>query len=438
MDTRQSEALQRGRVVVIGGGAAGLIAAMRAAECGASVLLLEKNERLGTKILISGGGKCNVTHAGPMEQLRGAFRQNEALFLKPSFYRYSNQDFVKLLQTTGLVTTTRDDGRIFPREPGNAKDVVAVLEGVVRRKQVEVRTCAGVTGIHQLSPNRLEVTFYDDAPIIASQVVVAVGGSSYPATGTTGDGWRWLEALGHTVVPPRAALAPIYLRDAMPDWSGVALRDVELRARTAPQGKIYARWRGDLLFTHKGVSGPCALGISREVAVQLAKSAGREAGILDVDLRIDTAFETLVSSIRSEMQKNPRQTLSTLMADTIPNRLIDPILWKIELDGAAKIGQLSQKAVTAIVRQLKEWNLGEVRGVPLERGEVVAGGISLDEVDPKTMASKLISGLYLCGEILDIAGPVGGYNLQAAWSTGYVAGESAALAAAVVPEAQLA
>ncbi len=256
-------------------------------------------------------------------------------------------------------------------------------------------------------------------------MVVAVGGSSYPATGTTGDGWRWMEALGHTVVAPRAALAPIYLRDVGPEWSGVALRDVELRARTAPQGKIYARWRGDLLFTHKGVSGPCALGISREVAVQLAKSAGREAGILDVDLRPDTAFETLVSNIRSEMQKNPRQTLGTLMAETIPNRLIDPIsCYKIELDSAARLGQLSQKSVTAVVRQLKEWNLGEVRGVPLERGEVVAGGISLDEVDSKTMASKLIPGLYLCGEILDIAGPVGGYNLQAAWSTGYVAGES--------------
>ena len=433
MELKGSEALQRGQVIVIGGGAAGLIAAMRAAECGASVLLLEKTERLGTKILISGGGKCNVTHAGPMEQLRAAFRQNEALFLKPSFYRYSNQDFVKLLQSTGLATAARDDGRIFPREPGNARDVVAVLEGVVRRKQIEVRTCAGVTGIKSLSPNCFELAFYDDAPILASQVVVAVGGSSYPATGTTGDGWRWMEALGHTVVSPRAALAPIYLRDAVPEWSGVALRDVELRARTAAQGKIYARWRGDLLFTHKGISGPCALGISREVAVQLAKSAGREAGILDVDLRPDTAFETLVSNIRSEMQNNPRQTLGTLMADTVPQRLIDPILYKIELDGASRIGQLSQKSLTAIVRQMKEWNLGEVRGVPLERGEVVAGGISLDEVDSKTMASKLIPGLYLCGEILDIAGPVGGYNLQAAWSTGYVAGETAALAALDTP-----
>lgn len=403
---------------------------MQAADCGASVLLLEKTDRLGTKILISGGGKCNVTHAGPMEKLRGAFRQNEALFLKPSFYRYSNQDFVKLLQSTGLVTAARDDGRIFPREPGDAKDVVAALEGAVRRRRVEIRTNAAVTGIHSIAPSCFELTLADDAPIQASQVVVAVGGSSYPATGTTGDGWKWMEALGHTVVAPRAALAPIYLRDARPDWSGVALRDVELRARTAPQGKIYARWRGDLLFTHKGISGPCALGISREVAVQMAKSAGREAGILDVDTRVDLAFETLVAQMRTEAQKNPRQSLATLVAETIPARLVEALLAQIDLDGAAKLGQLSQKSLTAVVRQLKEWNLGEVRGVPLERGEVVAGGVSLDEVDSKTMASKLIPGLYLCGEILDIAGPVGGYNLQAAWSTGYVAGESAANAAA--------
>ena len=402
-----------------------MIAAMRAAECGAAVTLLEKNERLGTKILISGGGKCNVTHAGPMEKVRAAFRANEALFLKPSFYRYSNQDFVQLLQTVGLQTAAREDGRIFPREPGNAKDVVAALERIVRRSGVEICTEAAVVSL-AADDSGFCATIAGGDELRAARVVVAVGGSSYPATGTTGDGWRWAQAFGHSVVPPRAALAPIYLADAQPDWSGVALRDVEIRARASQSSKIFTRWRGDLLFTHKGISGPCALGVSREIAEEMGGATDRLGGIVDVDARPAVAFEACVAELKEEARQSPRKEVGSYVAEFLPNRLIDPVMERVGVRADSKLGQLSHKAITSVTRQIKELDLGAVRTVPLERGEVVAGGISLAEVDSKTMESRIVSGLFLCGEVLDLAGPVGGYNLQAAWSTGYVAGESAA------------
>jgi predicted Rossmann fold flavoprotein len=252
-----------------------------------------------------------------------------------------------------------------------------------------------------------------------------VGGSSYPATGTTGDGWRWASAAGHTLVPLRAALAPLYLADAKPDWSGISLRDVTLRARTAVGGKEYARWRGDVLFTHKGLSGPCALGISRHIAERMASEA-HSGGVVEVDLSPDESFEELQPVIRRDLSDNAHKTVGAIVARYFPERLREPFLAYVDIDPSTRGAHLANKALNRLVTGLKGWSLGLVRAVPLERGEVVAGGVSLDEVDPQTMESRIVSGLYLCGEVLDIAGPVGGYNLQAAWSTGFVAGESAA------------
>ena len=264
---------------------------------------------------------------------------------------------------------------------------------------------------------------------------MCVGGSSYPATGTTGDGWRWLSALGHTLAPLRAALAPMYLDEPKPDWSGVALRDTRLRARVTREGKEFVRWSGDLLFTHKGVSGPTALGVSREVAERMA-DVPASAPVLEADLVPDISFEPLQDRLRREVSLNPRQTVAALIAPFVPARLVDPILADAGIDGATRGAQFSAKSLTRLVNVLKGWPLGTVRAVPLERGEVVAGGVSLDEVDFKTMESKIIRGLFLCGEVLDIAGPVGGYNLQAAWSTGYLAGEAAARGPLLPPEAR--
>lgn len=405
-------------IIVIGGGAAGMLAARRAAERGAKVMLLEKNDRMGMKILISGGGKCNLTHNGPMEDVRAKFRPHEARFLKPSFYRFTNQEFLQILHERGMATYTRPDGRIFPVEPANAKDVVALLTSYVEEAGVEVRYGAAVTGL-AAEAGRMQAVQIGEETLQASCVIVSTGGSSYPATGTTGDGWKWLAALGHTIVPLRAALAPLYLADAEPEWSGVALRDCLLRARAGGGGKEFMRWSGDLLFTHKGVSGPTALGVSREVAERDGVSA------VEADLAPGQTWEELQADLKRQTHDNPRKSVASLAAPFVPSRLLEPLLASAGVAGETRGAYLTAKALNKLVTTLKGWPLGTVRYVPLERGEVVAGGIALDEVDPQTMRSHIIDGLFLCGEVLDIAGPVGGYNLQAAWSTGWVAGEAA-------------
>ena len=410
-------------VLVVGGGAAGLIAAKEAAELGAKVTLLEKNDRLGMKILISGGGKCNLTHAGNMEELRATFRPNEARFLKPSFYKYSNDDFLAILHSAGMETYVRPDGRVFPVEPGNAKDVVAILEAAVRNVGVAVRLNSPVTGLIR---ERDQIVGVRTAERIwqADRVVVAVGGSSYPATGTTGDGWRWVSEIGHKVVPLRAALAPLHMEQVQPDWSGVALRDIQLKACRQEQGKAYIRWDGDLLFTHRGVSGPCALGISREISEQMALGI-RGGGVVEVDLAPDLSQEELLLKLKAELSDNPRKTVGSIAERFLPARLAPHFIESAGIEASTRGAHLPAKALNRFVSHLKGWSLGGVKSVPLERGEVVAGGVHLDEVNSQTMESRIVKGLFLCGEILDIAGPVGGYNQQAAWSTGYVAGQEA-------------
>jgi len=399
-----------------------MIAAWRAASLGATTRVLEKNDRLGLKIHISGGGKCNITHGGDMEAVRRAFDPDEGRFLRLAFRRFTNEDVLDLLRERGVTVHTRPDGRVFP-DSGRADDVVDALAWRMRDAGAKVELKTPVSGI-AVADGRAAGACVGDALFAARAVVVAVGGSSYPKTGTTGDGYRWMRAAGHTLVPLRSALAPIYLADGCrPEYSGVALRDCVLRARAGT--REVARWRGDLLYTHHGVSGPTALAVSRAAA--LAMERGEVT--LDVDLLPDVAQEELSSRIAAAHGDAGRRRVGTLIQQWIPERLAPELLERAGVGAETPLHQLSKKARNKLVEALKRWELGRVRAVPLERGEVTAGGVALDEVDPATMESRKVAGLYLCGEILDISGPVGGYNLQAAFSTGYVAGEAAARAA---------
>ena len=416
------------KVVVVGGGAAGMLAAWAAAKAGAHVTLLEKMERLGTKILISGGGKCNLCHAGPMDDVRNKFRHNEANFLRNAFRVFTNDDYLKLLTDKGLEVYTRPDGRIVPEPPADAKDVVEVMEAIVREAGVNVVLGAKIHGLLVTNDKAIGVEMDDGSRIGADALIIAVGGSSYPLTGCTGDGWKWMASLGHTVVPLTAALAPLYLEESpnwAADWSGVSLRDCVLRARAVnaqgDKGKERMRWRGDMLFTHKGISGPVSLGVAREIA-----EAWPESSLAEVDLFPDMREDQLREEIDKWCLNYPRRSVGALLESVAPARLARPIARVAMLDMEVKGAYFIAKARQRLVVALKGWVLGKVRAVPLERGEVVAGGVALGEVDNRTMMSRKISELYLCGEMLDIAGPVGAYNLQAAWSTGFVAGQAAA------------
>jgi predicted flavoprotein YhiN len=443
-------------VVVIGAGAAGIFASWRAATLGARVLLLEKTTRIGTKILISGGGKCNITHAGTVDEVLRGFRRHEAWFLKPSFYRFTNREVVELLTRKDLEVYTRPDGRIFPVR-GTAKDVVETLRSYLQEARVDVQLESPVIEIlaeggavqgvrigSAAEPKKgysrpsaqygakalLQAVQLEsggsagpkersDRVVRCAQVILAVGGNSYPNSGTTGDGWVWARDLGHTVVKPQAALAPIYLHEVDAERSGVSLRDCVLRARSG--GKEVARWRGDLLFTHQGISGPCALGISRTVAEHLPESVDLAADVLP-----DSSHERLQEELLQASRANPKRSVVSWVGERMAAQLAEDLAAGVGIDRDLMLGRLDRKARNRLVEALKGWPIGGARHVPLEKGEVAAGGVALDEVDPHTMRSLRVQGLFLCGEVLDIAGAVGGYNLQAAFSTGFVAGEEAA------------
>lgn len=405
-------------VLVIGGGAAGMMAAWRAASLGAKTLLLEKTDRLGTKILISGGGKCNLAHDGPLEDVIRAFRPNEARFIRPACYRLPNQDIIRLFTDRGLEVYTRPDGRVFPVHQ-TAKDVVAILEGCLHEAGVEIRR---ETPVLRIAAENGEVTGVETPAgfLPCRHVVLSVGGSSYPKTGATGDGWPWARELGHSIVKVRAALAPMYLElDGAEPKAGIALRSVVLKARLA--GKEAARWRADILFTHQGVSGPAVLGISRVVAERFQEGPVD----LEIDLLPDETYEQVSARLTSWAAAHPKRGLHGFLDDIVPERLEGDILASADAP-SGPASSLGKKVFNRLVEVLKGWKIGVVRAVPLEKGEVVAGGIELSEVDPQTMRSRVCRGLYPCGEVLDIAGPVGGYNLQAAFATGFVAGETAA------------
>ena len=407
-------------LVVIGGGAAGMIAAWRAGSLGAKVILLEKNPKLGIKLLISGGGKCNITHGGEIEDLCGQFKPNESKFLKHSLYRFTNRDIISQLNQFGVETYERENGRIFPTS-GKAGDVVHVMRRMMEHEQVEIRLSTPVEKILRDNEGVCGVRV-PDGIIQARHIILATGGASYPRTGTSGDAFPWLEELGHTVVPLRPSLAPILLQPTPPpEWQGISIRDCILKAKVG--GKLTAEARGDLLLTHEGISGPATLEMSRDAFIALEENPHVD---ISVDAVPDEIEAELQEHLRAENVANGGRKTETLVELFVPQRLAIYILKSAGVDASKKCHQLKKEERSAIVRTLKDWNLGIVKEIPLERGEVTAGGVDLREIEPKTMRSKILKGLYICGEALDVAGPIGGYNLQAAFSTGFVAGEAAA------------
>lgn len=402
----------------MGGGAAGLIASWRAASLGAKTLLLEKTARLGTKILISGGGKCNITHDGETGEILNAFRPFEARFLRQSAYRFGNREILRMIHAKGIETYARADGRIFPAK-GSAKDVVGALAQYPRSAGVQIRFSSGVTQL-LVSKGAVVGVEIGQAKQFSSRTIVATGGASYPGTGTTGDAYEWMRNVGHCVVPVRAALAPIYLTQnlAMPP-AGVSLRSIILKARF--NGKVVARSEGDLLFTHKGISGPATLDICREVGGMMPLDEVR----MEADLMPHLTPEAVGALLLEAASRRPTLQIGNLFAGEIPDSVVQALFRIAAIDARARGSSLTRQDRNRLGELLKSFPLGTVKAVPMEKGECVAGGVALDEVCPKTMQSLKIRRLYVCGELLDIAGPVGGYNLFAAFATGFAAGDHA-------------
>lgn len=413
-------------VLVVGGGAAGLVAAQVAAdilECRGRVVLLERMSRPGSKILVSGGGKCNVTHdATPDRFLELGFRRTrERRFLRSACYAFTPDDLREFLAGYGVKTAVRADGKVFPVS-SMAGDVLDALMSGVREAGVKVVTGYRVLELRDIGDGYLAVC--GDASFRAGKVILATGGVSYGHTGSTGDGLAMARKLGHSIVAPGAALAPLFL-DPAPGGTlaGKALRGVELHV--ACGGKT-VKACGDILFTHKGVSGPAVLSLSRDVADLYTPGSDTTVSI-DLFPGLDQAG--LEERLLAYTAAHGARQLSRFLSDEspFPSALVPLLCRQSEVDGAQRLGELNRPARRRLLGALKHFRVGKVRSIPLAAGEVSSGGVPLQEIEPGTMASRIAPGLYCCGELLDYVGEIGGFNLQAAFSTGWLAGRSAAL-----------
>ena len=404
------------RVVVIGGGAAGLMAAVIAGREGAKVTLLEKMNYVGKKMGITGKGRCNITNACDMSDFIKNTPGN-GKFLYGAYERFTNEDLLQLLHDAGLETKVERGGRVFPASD-SALDVRNTFMKLMKHYGVDVHL---EEPVKKLLVNDGVVTgvVTDKETYHADAVVIATGGKSYPATGSTGDGYILAAQVGHTITDIRPSLVPIVTEESwVKDLMGLSLRNVELSV--VAKNKVQAKMFGEMMFTHFGITGPIVLSLSHTVGKLMRKKNIGTIG-LDINLKPALSSETLDKRLQKDFDLYSKKQLINGMKDLLPSRLIPLIIELAGIDPQKPINQISKEERQQIGYMLQHMPL-TVKGLrPVEEAIVTAGGISLKEFNPKTMESKLFKGLYGAGEVLDIDAFTGGYNLQAAFSTGYVA-----------------
>ena len=423
------------RVIVIGGGPAGLIAAGQAAKLGAKTLLLEKMDRPGRKLRITGKGRCNLTNLAPLAQFVAHFGPN-GRFLRQSFSQFFTSELLAFIRELKIPTVIERGGRVFPAS-GQAQDVVDALvrwigeygvklrsRSAVGRLDVEGGKVIGlqVSGANSLKRKASTGPRSMDRTYNAHAVIIATGGASYPETGSSGDGYRLAESAGHSIVQIRPALVPLETcGDVAQRLQGVSLRNVSIRVLV--QEKKLAQGFGEMVFTHFGVSGPVILSLSRHVVD--AFRLGRRV-ILSIDLKPALDHRKLDARLLREFGEHGKRKFQTHLKGLLPRKLIPVCMDKTGISPDKQGHQITASERKRLRMWLKDFCL-EVNGYrPFEEAIITAGGVSTREVDPRTMASRLVKGLYFAGEVLDVDADTGGYNLQAAFSTGWVAGRSAA------------
>ena len=404
------------RVVIIGGGAAGLMAAVIAGREGAQVTLLEKMNYLGKKMGITGKGRCNVTNAAPMSEFIKNTPGN-GKFLYGAYERFSNQDLLQLLNEAGLETKVERGGRVFPASD-SALDVRNTFMKLLKSYGVDVHLEEGAQEII-VEDGRVVAVKTKNEIYPADAVLIATGGKSYPATGSTGDGYNLANKLGHKVTDIRPSLVPIVTEEVwVKDLMGLSLRNVELSV--VAKNKVQAKMFGEMMFTHFGITGPIVLSLSHTVGKLMRKKNIGTIG-LDINLKPALSVEKLDKRLQKDFELYSKKQLINGLKDLLPQRLIPLVIQLAGLDPNKPINQISKAERDSLVYILQHLPL-TVKGLrPVEEAIVTAGGLSLKEFNPKTMESKLVPGLYGAGEVLDIDAFTGGYNLQAAFSTGYVA-----------------
>lgn len=405
------------KVIVIGGGAAGMMAAIAAAEHGHKVVLLEKNEKLGKKIYITGKGRCNVTNACEMDKLFENMVSNPK-FMYSAFYDYTNMQVMELFREAGCPLKTERGERVFPVSD-HSSDVIAALERTLRKKGVDIRLHTEVRDIRTENGHVTGVTLSDGRKQDADAVVVATGGLSYPTTGSNGDGYRMAQELGHTMKECTPALVPLGIRE---EWcrqlQGLSLKNVTLTMLCG--GKRIYEGFGEMLFTHFGISGPLVLSASSFYG----KCKDKSKVSVEVDLKPALSEEQLDKRILRDFEQNPNKQFKNVIGSLYPSKLVPVMIALSGIDSDKQIHEITREERKTLLKVTKHLMM-QVDGLrDFNEAIITQGGIRAKEINPSTMESKLVSGLYFAGEVLDLDALTGGFNLQIAWSTGHLAGSS--------------
>ena len=407
------------RIAVIGGGAAGLMAALYAARSGASVTLFERNEKLGKKIYITGKGRCNVTNAAEPEAFMKNIVRNPR-FLYASFAALNNTGLMTLLEDLGVRLKVERGERVFP-ESDHASDVTLALEREIRRLGVKVLLNERVKRVLSENGRAAGVETEDGRAHAFDAIVVATGGLSYPTTGSTGDGYVFAKDAGHAIAPCRPALTSIETVETWPErLMGLSLKNVVLSAYQETGGKpkkLFSEM-GEMLFTHFGVSGPLVLSASAHLPKDV--SACR----LEIDLKPGLTAEKLDERLLRDFSENINRDFTNALDALLPQKLIPVVIERSGIPARLKVNSIRREQRLALRDTIKRFTIRLTARRPVEEAIVTAGGVDVREVNPRTMESKIVSGLYFAGEILDLDACTGGYNLQIAWSTGYAAGRA--------------
>lgn len=412
------------RVIVIGGGAAGMMAAVAAADAGAQVTIYEKNEKLGKKLFITGKGRCNVTNAGDMENLFANVMTNEK-FLYSAFYTYDNMAVMDFLEKAGCPLKVERGDRVFPVSD-HSSDIMAAFTRELRKRNVKIELNTGVKELlveqdsePEDQPWVMGVLLENGKKITADKVIVATGGISYASTGSTGDGYRFASETGHKLVECKPSLVPFNVKDSWcKDAMGVSLKNVSLRL-VCSKKEIYSGF-GEMLITHFGISGPLALSASSHY---VSKAKGETKAYIDLKPALDT--EQLDKRVLRDFEEAKNKQFKNALNHLFPQKLIPVMITLSGIDPDKKVNIISKEERKNFVDLIKNVPL-TITGVrDFTEAIITKGGVSVKDVNPSTMESKKVKGLYFAGEVLDLDALTGGYNLQIAWSTGYLAGVNA-------------
>jgi predicted Rossmann fold flavoprotein len=411
--------MQRYKILIVGGGPAGMMAAIRAAQLGDGVCLLEKNNGLGKKLLISGKGRCNLTNVGDIDNFLNNFSKSGE-FLRDAFKVLPNTALMDFFEENGLRLKTERGGRVFP-DSDKSVSVLLALKSRLQGQNIEIIYNSPVQSI--ICKDRIwQVTLKDRRVFAARKVILATGGASYAATGSDGFGFKLAASLGHKVVPLRPGLVPLETKeDFVCNLSGLSLKNVKVNFS---QGRN--KWQsdiGEMLFTHFGVSGPLILEASSKIIDWFKE---KEPVVLSIDFKPGLSGQQLEERLLRDFKDMGSKTFKNILKELLPAKLIDNFVMLSNIPADKKAHQVTQAERMVIGRLLKDFRLTMTCPRPLDEAIVTRGGVSIKEINPKTMESRINPGLYFCGEIIDVDASTGGYNMQAAFSTGWLAGENAA------------